>query len=752
MSGTATTAGVLLTFSILPTTADAQDASGSERRTAQNNQTSIIELDTVNVENEAIAAGNTNAAPLGIARLPATVQEMPQTVNVVTPELIQQQQITTLAEALRNVPGITMSTGEGNGGQNGDMFRIRGIEARGDIYVDGLRDFGNYTRDMFSIESVEVIKGPNGEAFGVGNLGGLINQTSRRAHLGNETNIDQQIGSGLLLRTTIDSNIQIDNTTALRIDGVFNDQDVADRDHTEANRTGLAADLGFGLGTDTVWHLNYMYLHGDRTPDYGVPMLMGRDGILRPLTEYAVSGVDRTTSYTRSYNHDITDVHVATSNFSKEINSWLTFNNDTRLTVYNRDFNATNPAACITTCATAILGGQNYALAYGAGGGMAYGQTGYGFQNVASGKAEFELGGFKNKAVFGLDTIYQQDQRHQMTAVNRVNNQTIINPQYEYPSTWFYYNPLNTRLSNATDIGVFASDRFWFNEKWSIQGGLRWDYFNSEFDNVAAAIGGSSTSRELSPSLSLIFEPTREYTYYASFSRAYRPIGTDIGLAVGGVATEVPRDGYDTEPERSDLYELGVKANFLGGRLGATAAIFRINKANSFTTDPVSGDVTAGFSDSGQSLRINGVELGLSGKVTDQWSVNIAYSYLDGEITYSPTVSQVGNVAQGIPPNNFAFWTSYDLGQLVSNNTDLLIGGGVKYASAYWSDADNTARIPETFSLDAMISLETRDKKYRLALNAYNLTDHLNYTSSFSAVRAVPASGRTVLLSMGTTF
>ncbi len=750
ISDMATAAGALLGLTVLPASAVAQSAS-TPAAPQGGNDTETVALDTVEV-NARANESNTNLAPLGISRLPSTVQEMPQTVTVVPQELIQQQQITTLQQALQNVPGVTMSTGEGNGGANGDQFRIRGLPARGDIYSDGLRDFGVYTRDTFDTESVEVIMGPNGEAFGVGNAGGLINQSTKRAHMGSVTSIDQQIGSGMLYRTTIDSNFEIDKTTAIRLNGVYNKQDIADRDNVYSDRTGFAANLGFGIGTDTNWFVNYMYLHGSNMPDMGTPFLQGRDGIYRPITDFGLPQIDASTSYVRNFNHDITDVNVVTSNFSKEVNSWFTFNNDTRLAIYDRDFNATNPAACTGTCAATLLAGGNYRLSYGAGGGMAYLQTGWGFQNVASGRFEFEVAGFKNKAIVGLDTVYQEDQRHQLTAVNRVNNQMIVNPTFGYPQTYFYYNGYNARLANATDIGLFASDRFWFTDQVSLQAGLRWDYFNSEFNGVASSIQGSATARELSPSVSLIYEPTKDYTVYASFSRTYRPLGTDIGAAVGGVASEVPAGSDVNEPERSDLYELGVKANFLDGRLGATAAVFRVDKTNSYTVDPSTGDYEPGFSDAGLGLRVSGVQLGLNGRITRQWTVNAGYSYLDGEVTYSQTLSQIGNTAPDVPPNNVSFWTSYDLESLVHQGTKLMVGGGARYASAYWSDAGNLAEVPETFSLDAMISLESLDKKWRLALNAYNLTDHLNYASSFNTARVVPTSGRTFLVNLGTTF
>ena len=146
-------------------------------------QTNAVQLDTVVLTPSDEQSSNTNNASTGIARLPASVRDTPQVVNVVPAEIIEQQKATTLEEALRNVPGITLSTGEGRGGSSGDQFRIRGLSAQGDVYSDGLRDFGAYTRDTFNTEAVQVIKGPAGESFGVGSLGGLINQERKRAGL-----------------------------------------------------------------------------------------------------------------------------------------------------------------------------------------------------------------------------------------------------------------------------------------------------------------------------------------------------------------------------------------------------------------------------------------------------------------------------------------------------------------------------------------------------------------------------------------
>jgi catecholate siderophore receptor len=696
--------------------------------------------------------GNTNQASTGIARLPDTVREMPQTVTVVPHELIEQQKATSLEQILKNVPGITISTGEGNGGQNGDQFKIRGLSAKGDIYIDGLRDFGAYKRDSFDTDSVQVIKGASGDSFGVGSIGGLINQTSKLANLETSTSIDQSGGSGSTYRTTVDSNIKLGDTTALRVNGMYQNGNTPDRDNVKDNRAGVALDFGTGIGTNTEWHLGYSYLHRDGVPDYGVPTAQGADGIYRPVLEYNVPGIDSSTSYVRNTDRDKSDTHIFSSLFTKKLDNGIQIDNDTRFTFYERDFSSTNPAAISKSDLQKLLAGQNVALSYGAGGGSAYLQRGIGVQNVTTAKGEFNLGPFRNRAVVGLDMNYQRDHRDQGTWTGRVNNQTVVNPQYQMPAGWSLGYGATSRDAESSDIGVFANDRIWLTQQVSLLGNLRWDYFRSKYwTNATSVAGGTATSSKLSPAISAIWEPTRDSMFYTSFSRTYRPVGTDIALAVGGVQSEVPQDGVANEPERADTVEVGTKLDFLNKRLGVTAALFQTQKSHSYTVDPDTGELSPGFSDNGEGYRIRGVELGLTGWITNNWSANIAYAYLNGTVTEASAATSIGKTAPGVSNNNVTLWTSYIVPHtLLSLPGKLTVGGGMQYASGYWVDSANTARMPNNFSLDGMIGYE--QGPYRISLNLYNLTDHLNYQSAFSSVRAVPASRRTFLLSAGVTF
>jgi outer membrane receptor protein involved in Fe transport len=478
-------AGLVMTATTLPLAVHAQTA-GKEDAPAGTAKPSNV-LPPVTVVGQ--SSRNTNEATLGISRLQDTVKETPKTINVVPQEIIEQQHATSLEQILKNVPGITISTGEGNGGQNGDQFRIRGLSAKGDIYVDGLRDFGAYKRDAFNTESVEVIKGPSGESFGVGNIGGLINQTTKKANLNTSTSIDQGFATDATYRTTLDSNFRLNDTTALRVNGVFQNGRVADRDHVDDDRRGVAIDFGTGLGTSTEWHLNYSYLHRSGAPDYGVPVAAGADGIYRPLTQYGVPGISSSTSYIRNTDRDTTDAHIVSSNFFTRLDNGITISNDTRFSFYERDFSSTAPAALSYANLQSLMAGRNVALSYGAGGGSSYLQRGWGVQNVLSAKGEFHTGSFRHKAMVGLDTMYQRDHRDQGTWTGRMNNQTVVNPVfYNSPNATVAYN--STRDANAIDVGVFMNDRVWLTEQISVLGSLRWDYFRSEYATSASSLGG----------------------------------------------------------------------------------------------------------------------------------------------------------------------------------------------------------------------------------------------------------------------
>ena len=219
-------------------------------------------------------ARNTMERQPSLDRLPSSIQDTPQGISVVPQELIEQKNITTLREAVRNVPGISINAGEG--GAQGDTLTIRGFSARGDLFVDGAHDPGQYNRDTFNIDSIEVLKGPSSLLFGRGSTGGVINMVTKAPTLERFNSAEISLGNGPFYRGTADINLPVGPTSAIRLNVMGQDSDTVGRDLVEQRRWGVAPSIGIGLGTDTQFTLSYLHQEEDNRPDYGLPYVFGR--------------------------------------------------------------------------------------------------------------------------------------------------------------------------------------------------------------------------------------------------------------------------------------------------------------------------------------------------------------------------------------------------------------------------------------------------------------------------------------------
>ena len=727
--------------------------------------------------------GNTLQSGTGIGRLPGTVQDTPQTISVIPQKMIEEQNITTLDQALRNVPSVTVAIGEGGGGMNGDQFRIRGFQAKGDIYIDGLRDFGVYVRDSFAYQQVEVIKGPSSEIFGMGTTGGAINIQQKTAHLGDAASIEGTAGMGPYWRSVGDINRQVNATTAVRAVGMIHDQELVDRDHLYTDRWGFLGSVGFGLGTDTTWTLNYLHQTGDRKPDFGVP-IFDPDSITvggvttngpalgRPVTEF---GVNRSNFYGKVTDGDDSDVDMLTSRFTRNVAPWLTFHNDTRVAWYDRDFAQTvpncpapTPGADPYTCGDSILN-RRFNAPYGIGGAVGFVQDAWGAQNVTTAVAEFSTGRFKHRAIAGIDAFYQEDSRNQLGVydANGVLQSgsgavvkdpgTIGRPNYRKTIPYSVReNPLALKAAEAQDFGLFASDQIWLTETFSLLGGVRWDDYNAEYRATdtttglwtgGTAVDTDTDSQFTSPKASAIWEPAKNQTYYVSWARSFTPQGQFIT----NDNSSVNPTSAAADPEENELWEIGAKLSTRDGRLGLTVAGFEIEKGNASFIDPTTGDTQL----TGETQRVRGIEVGVTGSITKAWTIQFGYAYLDSEILSNPASTTAaenefrGNEVAFVSRNSLGLWTTYDIADWFGLRGDLLLGGGILYADRYFVNSQNTSIVPSKFSLDAMISYEINGWRY--AVNGYNLTDELNYDAGFGN-RAVPSPGTTVLATIGKKF
>ncbi|GGJ42265.1 TonB-dependent receptor [Neoroseomonas lacus] len=687
---------------------------------------------------------NTLEGTTGLGRIPGRIQDIPQTIQVVPQEVMRQQNVTTLGEALRNVPGITSSAGEGNGGVAGDQLRIRGFNSQNDLYVDGMRDFGSFRRDAFTFEEVQAILGPSGVNFGSGSAGGIINVTSRTPHLGNALNMDVTGGMNWMLRGTADANYQIGETTALRLNVMYQQQRLVDRHMPTGERWGIAPSIAFGLGTDTTLTLEYLYYRYDEPTDGGIPVVARPGSIVgRPVTEY---GVSRATWYGSNHtDRDQSTVNRVTARLQHRANEWLTVYNDTRLGIQERDFSY-SIVSCDATCAGRLFNGGGVPQYAFSGAGSPYTSQTWGVQNITSAVARFNTWSLRHEATLGLDVWYEDFERDgYVYGTDRTNYRgNLLAPNNNLD---FAYTPSiaanANRRSQTTQFAAFASDRVWLTPEISVLGGLRWTRQQSDYQQF----GGTNPVTEFNadnsfvdPRASIIWEPTPEYTVYFSYAQSTFAPGSNWTTQPG----QASANNSNLEPEQNTIFEVGGRASVLEGRLGLSASVYQIEKNNATETDPATGTV---FS-SGDQQRVRGVDLGATGRVTPAWLVNARYSYMNSETTSSLTPANVGKRVVYVPEHAATLWTSYEFNQGTPWNVTL--GGGFTYSSSAYLNAANTNEVPYTFSLDAFVSHRINDQ-LTLRINGYNLTDNRNYVSLFGN-RAVMGPGRGVTMTVATSF
>lgn len=736
-----------------------------------------------------------NHAP-AINTLPTeSIQDTPQAVTVVSGETMKQQGTTTLGDALKNVPGITIAIGEG-GTLAGDQFKINGFDAKDDIYLDGLRDFAAYTRDSFDYEEVQVLQGPSGLMFGRGTAGGAINTVSKTPTLGDHYLGHIEGGNGDHVRATADLNYQLSDTAAVRLNLMFTDTGVVDRDLTHSTRFGIAPSIALGLGTDTTFTLNWLHQQTAARQDYGVVVASPPNSIYaQPATEF---GVPRSNYMGLALDHDKNTADLVTAKISHIATDWLTIENDLRFATYSRDFRYTPVDACDNTVATnycnlRLFGIASPGAAAGSfdptqtlartGGGGPYHQISWGVQDVLSARADFHVGGFRNVAIAGLDVGYQRADRTIYAYTLPAGPNATLYPLNDHSASranigWSLYNPTHqpipgynvvlptpanvagtsatattvvTSSGDSTDPALFLTDRFYFDDHWSVIAGLRVDQYRANYSSVTVA--GTATKYKapsflFDPRASLVYEPTQNQTYYVSWSKAATPIGTSV-VGTPNPITSAAQSAL--KPDKSEMLEAGAKFSLFDGGLGLTGSLFNETKSNALQTDPNTGNVLL---QSSQKQRVQGFSTSATGEVLPHLSLTAAYTYLNPVIVSDATTPyNNGRQITFVPKHAVSVWGDYNARELLDG---LSLGGGVIYQSHLYNNyvAPNAAayplgrivRIPETVELDAVAAYQF-DKIWRAQVNVYNLTDRLYYSQSFGN-RATPAPGRTVVVAL----
>jgi catecholate siderophore receptor len=647
---------------------------------------------------------------LGLSRLPEPIRDIPQSITVVPQELMLQQGVTNLQDALRNVTGISFQAGEGGGAQ-GNNLSIRGFNARNDIFLDGMRDQGSYFRDVFNTEAIEVLKGPSALYFGRGTTGGVINQVSKLPRLESFYGGTLSLGNGFLFRVTGDVNQRFNETSAFRMTFMGHLDEIVDRDEVEQKRIGIAPSVTLGLGPSTQLTVSYLLQHEDNIPDYGLPFLFGKPPDVRRENFYGLARDDSEDTW----------VNIGTLRLDHRFNDQLSLRNMFRYSRVDREAFPSPPRISGTPALGTPLSQIIVAPAH-----PGRDTTEDIIDNQTDFTARFDTFSFKHTLVTGFE-IGSEDFNATRFAFANIPTTPLVNPNPVRDTS-----RMTKSVSAMTDtstflFGIYATDTIKVIPQLDLVGGVRWDLFDAVFKDRIAGTRFSRDDKMWSYRAGLVYHPWPTHSYYFSAGNSFNPSAEGLQLA---------NTTAGTEPEENQSYEIGAKIDLFGGALSLQSALFRTDKTNARTPDPVTGlQVLEG------EQRVQGVEFGVYGRPLPALNMFLGYTYLDSEILESNEVvngvSVVGNELPNAPHNSLSFWTTYDFLERWQ------VGTGVFYVDERFANNANTNVAPSTVRWDMTVGYQI-NRNLQLRLNAINLTNEL-YFDGVHPAHIIPGAGRTII-------
>lgn len=635
------------------------------------------------------------------------LRDTPQSITVITRELISDQAMTSMADALRYVPGIVTSQGEGNR----DAAIFRGNSSTGDFYVDGIRDDVMYYRDFYNIERVEALKGSNAMIFGRGGAGGVVNRVTKQARYQPLREAVISYGSDSHKRAAIDLGDALTAEVAVRVNAMMEKSD-SFRNDMHIERKGINPTATFRAGRRTVVSVAYEHFQDERIGDRGVPSFNGRPYETDAATFFGNASLSpnavRLNAFTALVEHDF--------------GNGLLLRNRTRFADYDKYYQ--------NVFAGGAVSASTGRLAVGAYRDETQRENRF---NQTDLQYAFATGALRHKLAFGLEIGRQETDGQRRNGVFPTAAPTIPAANPVYTGAVSFATASSNSHSIAKVASIYLQDQLEFTPQWQAVLGVRYDRFSVDHTNRLAAAELDITDTPLSPRAGLIYKPVPEMSVYTSYSRAYAPRS-------GDQLTSLSVTNKTFDPEQFSNYEAGIKWDLAPG-LAATAAAYKLERTNVIVPGPVAG--TSILVD-GQTSK--GLELGLSGQLTRAWSVAGGYAYQDAELTadQSATVKAGARVAQ-VPRHTFSLWNRVDVSAQIGAAL------GVVYRDSIFTSTSNTVQLPSYTRIDGALYYNIGND-YRLQLNVENLFDKKYYASAHGDNNIMPGAPRSYKLTLNTRF
>lgn len=650
-------------------------------------QQAVTNLPTISVKAEKEKSlkqevGQASSATKGLMQL----KDVPQIVNVVPKQVLREQTVTSMQGALQNVAGLSFSVGDGQR----DQVMIRGFSAITDNYVDGIRDDALYFRDMSNVERIEVLKGPASVLYGRGSAGGLVNKINKKPMDESLREVSLIGGTTGQRRAEVDVNEKVAENVKVRLTGTFENSD-GYRDQAFLKRQAVAPSLQWDITDKTKLLIQADYLHDNRLADQGFPTdpITGKPVKTNPKTFYGalngkeVGDVDtEISSQTISLDHEFNDnlkYHGAVRHYNYSLDRQ-----------YSVDSHQKLPADQIQLTQNKRLRNEDGV---------------YVQQELSS---LFNTGFLKHNTLIGAEYSKQHKDELVWSKARQITN--IFNPKLE---NWA---PLDTSVAAETNnsntfenYGIYLQDLMTVTDQLKVLVGLRYDNLSQDRNNKVKSQILNRTDNTYSPRIGVVYQPLSNISFYTSYNRSFQPLADSFVLY---------KNSDDLSPTKTENVEVGAKWD-VNDQLNVTLALFEMSQTNIQNQDPANPNqaLLAG------EQKTKGVELSLTGQLTDQLSVLAGYSYMDGKIEKS-AIGLTGNHSALTPNNTVNLWLKYQL----NDHWYAAVGG--RGESSRFSAPDNKNVLPGYAVVNAAVGYQS--ERYDVNLNLNNLFDRDYFVSGHS--------------------
>ncbi len=633
------------------------------------------------------------------------LRDVPQLVNVVTQKQIQDQLMLSIGDVIRYVPGVTATQGE----NNRDQLMIRGNSTSADFFLNGIRDDVQYYRDLYNVERVEVLKGPNAMIFGRGGGGGVVNRVTKEAGFTPLREITLEGGSFSNKRIAMDFDQPFNEKVALRVNGMYENSN-SFRDYVGLERYGINPTLTIMSGANTKVTLGFENFRDMRTADRGIPSYLGRPADV-PIATYFGNPKD-------SHVRALTNLGSATVEHQL---GRLNLRNRTLIGGYDRGYQNFVPGAVSADKTQALLSAYNNTTARL----NIFNQTDFAYSaSTGSIRHTFLVGtevgrqltdnfrntGYFNNAVTSILVPY--------------NNPTIGTPVTFRQSATDADNHLRTNIG-----ATYAQDQVELSRYVQLIGGVRFDHFDLQYHNNRANNDLRRIDNLVSPRAGIVFKPITPMSVYASYSVSYLPSSGDQFSSLTDITAQV-------KPEKFTNYEAGIKWD-LRRALSLTTAVYRLDRTNTRSVDP--NDPTRIVQTGSQ--RSNGFEVGLQGSITNKWQIAGGYAYQDSFVTRATTAAAAGAQVAQSPHHMFSMWNNYRI------LPRLGAGIGILNRSNMFAAIDNSVILPSYTRADAAVFFSLTER-LRLQANVENLFDRKYYVNADNNNNISPGYPRTIRVAL----